>query len=164
MNLARLQRDLAALIRGEAVAGGDAYTAAVAGSCGLEVTRGIIASWRELLLRRTCLLTVALLEQRGRFATALAELGGRHLSAYGEAAACAFLEQFASDADVLVAAVARFELAAIEARYGDGDERTTIIWPLPPDEVIARLMLGQPVDAGLPAGDYEMIVSAEPAA
>ena len=164
MNLARMQRNLAALIRGETVAEGDAYTAAAAASGGLHATRQIIASWRELMLRRTCLLTVALLEQRGRLDAALADLAGRHLPAYGEAAASAFLDQFAGDADSLLAAVARFELAAIEVRYGEGDIRISIDWPNPPDEVIDRLMLGRPIDAALPAGEYRMIVTGESAA
>lgn len=159
MNLARMQRELAALIRGEAVSGADDYTAAAASSVGLEMTRQIIASWRELLLRRSCLLTVALLEQRGRLAGALGDLAFRHLPAYGEAAACAFLDQFANDDDALVAAVARFELAAIDVRYGETDAATTIAWPNPPDEVVNRLMLGQPVDE-LPSGDYTVVVSA----
>ena len=164
MNLPRLQRELAALIRGEEVAGEDDYTASVAGSCGLQVTREVIASWRELLLGRACLLTIALLEQRGRLTAAMRDLAGRHLPAYTEAAACSFLDQFANDADALVAAVARFELAAIEARYGDGDVRTTVMWPNAPDEVIDRLVRRQPLDTDLPAGLYITIVSGESAA
>ena len=160
MNLAHLQRDLAALIRGETIDAGDGYVASAAASTGLEVTREIIASWRELLLRRACPLTFALLVQRGRLDVALRELAARHLSSYVEAAACTFLAAFAGDADPLVAAVARFESAVIETRHGS-DAEFTIDWPCPPDEAIERLIAGQPVDDLLPAGRYTMTISSE---
>ncbi len=162
MNLARLQRDLAAMIRGEAVASPDAYIASVAASPGLEATREIIASWRELLLRRACPLTVALLEQRGRLSSAFADLGGRHLSAYIEAAACAFLDRFLDDGDALLASVAQFERAVIGARQGS-DDAVTITWPYPPDAVIERLLQRRSVGDDLTPGTYTLTVSAEAA-
>ena len=160
MRLDELQRQLAAAIRGEANGGPGDYVASVEESPGLIATREIIAAWRDLLLRRGCPLTVALLEQRGRLTAAFAELAHRHLSAYIEVASCEFLRRFERDADPLVAAVACFERAVIEARQGK-EGAVIIEWPHPPDEVIERLLSGLPVEGILSTGTYAMTVCRE---
>ena len=147
--IADLQRRLASLIRGEVVEG-DAYIDEVARSTGLEVTRWVIASWRDLLLRQGCPLTVALLKQRGRYT-----VGTGDAPAYLEELIAGFLEPFITDADPLLAAVARTERAIAM------DESAEIAWPCDPEAVIGRLRRGEPVH-NLPPGDYYVMIGEPP--
>ena len=145
--IAAMQRKLAALIRGEAV-DGDAYIDEVARSVGLAVTRDVIVSWRDLLLREGCPLTVALLQQRGRY-----RLDTCDAPAFAEELVVEFLDGYVDDADPLLAAIARTERAIAAG------EAAEISWPCDPEEAMERLKRGSDV-AGVPEGDYRVSVSA----
>lgn len=106
--LASLQRGLASLIRGES-APDDAYLRDVASSPRLRIVREVIASWRELLLRRSAPLTTRVLEERGRLGDALSRIACRPESPFMEDLATSFLADYEEDTDELVAHIARFE-------------------------------------------------------
>jgi hypothetical protein len=151
MNIAMLQRNLAALLRDEVVLD-DRYLSEVAASTGFAVMRDVIVAWRDLLLRQGCPLTIALLKQRGRYTIDRGEA-----PAFAEELIAAFLDRFRDDRDPLVAAVAHMERALVDAQQGS-DTDVAIDWPCDPDIVIARLRRGESVD-DLEQGVYHMTVS-----
>ncbi|HEY0143356.1 MAG TPA: hypothetical protein VGF48_20860 [Thermoanaerobaculia bacterium] len=107
--LASLQRGLASLIRGERPGTEDCYLREVAGSPRLNIVRDVIASWRDLLLRRAAPLTTRVLDERGRLGDALARIACRPESPFVEDLAMSFLADYEADDDSLVAEIARFE-------------------------------------------------------
>ena len=110
VDLAEMQRGIAALIRGASPSIADPWLEEVASSPRLGLVQYIITSWREMLLRRSAPLTVTLLEDAGRLHDAFARIGTRPESPFAEELACAFLADFVDDDDALVAEVARFEM------------------------------------------------------
>ncbi len=151
MNIAMLQRNLAALLRDELVLD-DGYLSEVAASTGFAVTKDVIVAWRDLLLRQGCPLTIALLTQRGRYAIDRGEA-----PAFAEELIATFLDRFSDDDDPLVAAVAHLERALVDAQHGSGAD-VVIDWPCDPDIVITRLRRGERVD-DLEHAEYHMTVS-----
>lgn len=113
LDLAELQRGIAALIRGAAPPAPDPWLRDVATSPRLPIIRYIIASWREMLLRRSAPLTTVLLEDSGRLTDAFTRIATRPESPYTEDLACSFLADYTADHDPLVAEVARFEMRMI---------------------------------------------------
>jgi hypothetical protein len=116
VDLARMQRGVAALIRGASPPVADPWLKEVASSPRLGLVQYIITSWREMLLRRSAPLTIALLEDAGRLHDAFARIGTRPESPFAEELACAFLAGFVDDEDPLVAEVARFEIRMYSPR------------------------------------------------
>ena len=110
VDLAELQRGVAALIRGASPPVADPWLEEVAASPRLGLVQYIITSWREMLLRRSAPLTTTLLEDADRLHDAFARMGTRPESPFAEELACAFLADFVDDEDPLVAEVARFEM------------------------------------------------------
>lgn len=151
MNIAMLQRSLAALLRDELVVD-DSYLSDVAASTGFAVTKDVIVAWRDLLLRQGCPLTIALLTQRGRYTIDRGEA-----PVFAEELIAAFLDRFRNDDDPLVVAVARLERALVDAQHGS-DADVVIDWPCDPSIVIARLRRGERID-DLEQGEYHMTVS-----
>ena len=158
VDLLKLQRDLAALTLGQLPDDAGAYIRSVADSEGMRVTRAIIASWRELMIRRLCPLTASLLNRTGRLQAELDALSSTRASAWLEELAIKFLDRFADDHDRIVAASSSFERAAIMARQGAIDH-ATIVWPCDPEELVRRLAAGAPI-AGIAEGSFEIVVSA----
>jgi hypothetical protein len=156
-DLATLQSQLASLVRGRRPDDAGHYIHAVSTSVGMEVMREIIASWRDLMLRRSCPLTAALLAHHGRLKGAIASLGARPMPAYIDSMAAEFVAGFVDDADPLVAAAAQFEHAVLLARQGTIGS-VTIAWPHDPEEVVHRLTSHIPLE-GMAAGTFEMVVS-----
>lgn len=149
MNLAHHQRILLGLIRGTGApaAHDDDYFHQVAASADLQEARGNIFLWRVYVLERTCVLTVALLRQRGELDTALERFIQTHnVSPFREYQPLAFLESLAVDADPLVVSVSQFELALIKVRSGD-DGNYAIRWTVDPHGVLHCLAQGLPFAA-----------------
>ena len=155
-DLAKLQRDLASLTLGRIPADSDAYIEEVARSLGMRVMRTIIASWRELMIRRLCPLTVTLLNRSGRLTAELDALAPTAASAWVDEVAVVFLSRLTSDRDPLVAASATFERAAILTRQGVLDG-ASVVWPCDPEVLIHRLAAGAPLE-GIEAGRFETVV------
>lgn len=155
--LLKRQRHLAALVLGQVPDDADGWTRAVAESTGMRVTRSIVASWRDLLIRQICPLSVSLLVRKGRLESELSALSSRPASAWIDELALVFLSRLAADPDPLVAAIAAFECAALAVRQGVV-ERVTVIWPCDPEELIRRLADGSPLD-GIPIGEFEIVVA-----
>ncbi len=156
-DLAALQGQLASLVRGRRPNDAGDYIHTVSTSVGMEVMREIIVSWRDLILRRTCPLTAALLDHHGRLKGAIASLCTRPMPAYIDSMAAEFVAGFIDDADPLIAAAAQFEQAVLLARQSM-IESMTIVWPHDPEDVVHRLTSHIPLD-GMSVGTFEMVVS-----
>jgi hypothetical protein len=158
LDLLKLQRDLASLVFGRVPDDPDAYIRRVASSVGMEATRTIIASWRELMIRRLCPLTVSLLNRDGRLSEELEKLASISSTAWVDDLAVAFLSRLSADRDLLVAVASRFERGAIMASQGKV-ERVSVVWPCDPEELIRRLAIGAPLE-GITTGEFETVITA----
>jgi len=156
MDLASHQRILLGLIRANYQVGredGD-YFHLVARSPDLEEARGNIYLWRVYVLERTCVLTVALLRQRGLLEPALqAFIRSRNVSPFREYQPLLFLETLAGHADPLVVSVSQFEHGLMRVREGD-DATYTVPWQCDPREVLLCLAQERPVPPALADGTY----------
>ena len=161
MDLASHQRVLLGLIRSTHGVGpdDDAYFHRVADSPDLKEARGNIFLWRVYVLERTCVLTVALLRQQGRFDTALQQfMRLANISPFRELQPLAFLQSMADDADALVVSVSQFELALMKAREGDSSSRV-VYWCHDPGPILKALAENEPVDRALRDGAYVTRIS-----
>lgn len=152
MDLASHQRILLGLIRSNYEVGRDDedYFQLVARSPDLEEARGNIFLWRVYVLERTCVMTVALLRQRGLLKAALdAFIQSRNVSPFREYQPLLFLESLAAHPDALVVSVSQFELALMKVREGDAGSYT-VNWQVDPRSVLYRLAQDAPVDDGGP--------------
>ena len=156
-DLAKRQRGLASLVVGRLPADSDAYLDEVACSRGLNVMRSIIASWRELMVRRLCPLTVTLLKRSERLTAELDAIAPTASSAWVDEVAVIFLSRLTADRDPLVAAAATFERAAILTRQGALTE-ALVAWPCDPEVLIQRLASGAPL-GGIELGRFETVVT-----
>jgi hypothetical protein len=111
------------------------------------------------VLERTCVLTVALLRQRGRFDAALQEFVRiRNISPFRELQPRAFLEFLADETDGLVVSVSQFELALMRAREGDSSSRV-VRWSQDPRRILKALGENAPIGAELDDGAYVTRIS-----
>jgi hypothetical protein len=113
IDVASLQRQLAALIHEGRLESDDPYVQRVAASGRADIVREVIVSWRSLLLRQSAPLTVSLLEERKRFVVTTAEE-----SPFAAELACSFLAGYVKDEDPLVAAAAQFETLMLRHALG----------------------------------------------
>ncbi|MFL6658681.1 MAG: hypothetical protein ACJ8GW_11450 [Massilia sp.] len=146
MDLAAHQRILLGLLRAnyQVRSEDDDYFRQVAQSPDLAEARGNIYLWRVYVLERTCVLTVALLRQQGRFEAALQDFIGSHnVSPFREYQPLAFLDSLADDADDLLVSVSRFELALMQVREGNQDTHV-VYWQHDPRTVLHSLAQDQP--------------------
>lgn len=91
-------------------------------------------------------MTSELLKQLGSFDSAVRDFSSvSPPSGYIEAIGWSFLVHMSSNGHSLIAAVAQFESALIEAKRLRTDVPTTILWPCNPDPVIAALIERRPV-------------------
>ena len=144
MDLASHQRILLGLMRASYQPGaGDApYYHRVAASIDLQEARGNVYLWRVYVLERTCVLTVALLRQRGLLETALqAFIRQQNISPFREYQPLAFLAFLAGHGDPLAVSVSQFELALIKVRAGDPG-RHVVDWDRDPAPVLHALAQG----------------------
>jgi hypothetical protein len=165
MDLASLQRHLLALIKSgpgpEGSGGADPYIRGVACSPQLEVVREIVFRWRLYDVRRACVLTARLLARRGWLDGAVgAFIRERRLSPFVEELGVAFLEAMGSDDDLLVATVARFELALLKVKRGDPGEYL-VDWRQDPYAVLTDLLDGTGAGQGAKPGVYRTVISGE---
>lgn len=161
MDLASHQRILLGLIRSNYEVGrdDDDYYQLVARSPDLEEARGNIFLWRVYVLERTCVLSVALLRQRGWLEPALqAFIQSRNVSPFREYQPLLFLESLAFHPDPLVVSVSQFELALMKVREGDAGSYA-VAWQVDPRGVLHCLAQDLPLEAGEPAGSYITRVS-----
>jgi len=159
MTLDLLQRQLLQLVKCEPTGPfDDAYLNEVAACEGLLAIRDIARSWNEFSVARMCPLTCRLLEQRGELAAAIAALtAAEQPSAFVEDLAALFLDQQVRSGVVIVADVARFEVAMLSLCLG----RTTseiVEWHHDPDVVLGSLAASRVVVAS-PVGTYRTVVS-----
>ena len=145
VDLAAMQRGLADVLRGGDPPAGDAYVSAVAESHGITVVREILRSWREVMIRRACPMTVVLLQQRDLFQDALSVFLRHGSPPSIDEIALVFLDLAAGSADPLLAAVAQFERAMIRTCHGDAADHI-VVWPCDPGAAIERLLAGGTVD------------------
>ena len=161
MDLATQQRKLLGLFRSsyEVTAEDDPYIRKVARSRDLAEGKKNIALWRVWVLERTCALTVNLLRRRNLLNDLIGQfMRSENISPFRETQAPAFLEWLGDSEDLLVASVARFELALIKVR--DGDRRTHAVpWKVEPASVLHSLAKDLPLEAEMHAGQYEIVAS-----
>lgn len=143
MDLQSYQRSLRRLVIGGQPAPDDPpYAQELAGSQRLEVVREVIGFWRSHALERYCVLSAAWLKRCCRFDGEI-----RRFIAAGEfspdvaLAGQQFLRQLAGDADAVVQALARFEIALHETRH-DRAESRTVDWPCDPGPVLGCILGG----------------------
>ena len=146
MDLQTYQRSLRRLvIGGQPTPCDPSYARALAGSPRLAVVRQVIDFWRAHGLERFCVLSATWLKRQGRFDADIGRFVARgEFSADIAEAGQQFLRHLAGDADPLVGALARFELALHETRL-DPTETRTLDWPCDPRPVLAAI-LGQSGD------------------
>lgn len=130
------------------------YFHRVAGSPDLQEARGNVLLWRVYVLERTCVLTVALLRQRGLLETSLqAFIRSHNVSPFREYQPLAFLTFLAGDPDPLLVSVSQFELALMKVREGDSASYE-VAWQNDPHEVLHCLAQGLPLRAPQGGGSY----------
>jgi hypothetical protein len=153
MDLQTYQRSLRRLvIGGQPTPCDPSYVQALAGSPRLAVVRQVIDFWRAHGLERFCVLSATWLKRQGRFDADIDRFVARgEFSADIAEAGQQFLRHLARDADPLVGALARFELALHETRLDPAESRT-LDWPCDPRPVLAAI-LGQPTDPNDPTAD-----------
>lgn len=144
MDLARHQRIMLDLMRDsfqpDAVEA--PYFHRVAFSPDLQEARGNVYLWRVYVLERTCVLTMALLRQRGLLEPALqAFIRRRNISPFRESQPLAFLAFLGGHADPLVVSVSQFELALMKVREGDPG-RHIVDWSYDPAPILHALAQG----------------------
>ena len=148
--LAAHQPALLALIKDRPASAGDddAYLDRVRRSRGLETVRMVADWWRRYDLERLAPLTSRALTHLDRFDAAVLALGRDPSLPTGSGAlAIHFLLLHVDDADPLVAAIARTEVALTNA--GAGDEQThEIAWPCDPWPVLGALLGRRPPTPG----------------
>lgn len=162
MDLASHQRILLGLMRATFQPGADdaSYYHRVAGSVDLQEARGNVYLWRVFVLERSCVLTVALLRQRGLLQAALQDfIRQQNISPFREYQPLAFLACLAGHAEPLVAAVSQFELALMKVRAGDPG-RFAVEWPCDPAPLLHALAQGAPLPAPGRPHRYRSTVSA----
>ncbi|WER48616.1 hypothetical protein CupriaWKF_27995 [Cupriavidus sp. WKF15] len=162
MHLANHQRKLLGLIRSSYQVGPDdeAYFHVVAQSRDLIEARTNIVLWRAYVLQRACVLTYRLLERRGIIGDVLGKFCMEYnISPFRETQGPAFLEMLSNHDDLIVASVARFELALLRVRQGDPNIYI-IKWNIDPLGILNSLAKDVPYDGALvDQGCYEAIVS-----
>ncbi|HEY0062916.1 MAG TPA: hypothetical protein VGC21_12410 [Telluria sp.] len=162
-DLARHQRILLGLIRANyAVAREDhPYFHQVAASPDLQEARGNIYLWRVYVLERTCVLTMALLRQRGLLEAALeAFIRSRNVSPFREYQPLAFLASLAEHPDPLLVSVSQFELALMKVREGDPGSYT-VAWATDPHSVLHCLAQNVPLEPCGLCGAWRTRVAAD---
>ncbi|WP_374583240.1 hypothetical protein [Pseudoduganella sp.] len=162
MDLASHQRILLGLMRAtfEPGAADAPYYHRVAASIDLQEARGNVYLWRVFVLERTCVLSVALLRQRGLLEEALqAFIRRQNISPFREYQPLAFLAFLAGHADPLVVAVAQFELALMKVRAGDAGSYV-VDWCCDPAPLLHALAQGAPLPAPAAPAAYRSTVSA----
>lgn len=157
VDLAALQRGLADVLRGGDPPADDAYVHEVAQSQGVVVVREILRSWRELMIRRACPMTVVLLQQRDLFQDALSVFLRHGSPPSIDEIALVFLDLAADSADPLLAAVAQFERAMIRTCHGDPTDHI-VAWPCDPNTAIGRLLANDIAD-DLPRERFVTVVA-----
>ena len=160
--LAQRQRALLAVLKGRgAQAGADsAYARQLLASPHAAMLREIVCWWREFLLSRDCRFTAALLQRRGDFAAKLEDfVRATPGSALIEQQAGNFLHYAAGDADPLVAAMARTELALMRSRRQPG-YRVAVMWQHDPAPVFAFVLRGLSFEEAAIAGTFRFVADA----
>lgn len=160
MDLAKQQRDLLALIRCGSIAdSSDSYIDKVARSPHLQVLREVVLSWRAFDVERSCRLTAALLKQRGWFDDEVRAFAATaNISPFVERLRDNFLEQMARHTDLLIAAVAQFELYLIKVKLGDSAEYL-VEWPTDPRPVLMALSKGGSLESPPVGAPHRMLIS-----
>ena len=158
MELEEQQRALLGLIKKRAVTlGQDEYLRRIAQSDELLLAREIAVWWRALGIERNCPQTSLLLKKLGRFEPVVEAFYCRcSTSPYMEEMGRQFLTELSGDADPLLAAMARFELAI--QRFAAGEDGEFVIeWDRDPNQVLAALRDNGPLP--LPDGSHQITIS-----
>lgn len=161
MDLAMHQRKLLGLFRStyEVCTDDDPYIRTVAQSKNLEEARRNIFLWRLYVLERSCVLTFTLLKQRNLLEEALnAFIARRNISPFRETQGPDFLEMLCGHQDGLVASTAQFELALMKVKQGDPCSYV-VPWKVDPVVILNCLARNVPLEAGVPEGDYQILIS-----
>jgi hypothetical protein len=139
----------------------DPYLAEVVRSPGLAMVREIALWWRALPLTVQCRFTSRLLKRMSRFDEAVAAHFRAHATSnFVEEFSRHFLHMLASQSDPLLAALAQFEYALMEARDGSS-ESFEICWDRDPDAVILALEQHGTIPSPDPDWTYRMHVCAD---
>lgn len=147
LSLGAHQQALRALIQGDRLDVRDPYVAMVADSDNLVVVREIGVWWKSFGIERWCTFTSALLRQRGTFDATVEEFCAQPgLSSFFEMTGNRFLEHLAATADPLLRSLAAFELSLLRAAKSELGADVEIAWEYQPDEVLRRLLDGEPAD------------------
>ncbi len=123
----------------------DEYLRSVRDSGGLAMSREVAIWWRSLGLQRNAPHTCGLLKRTGRYDELLDRFYCENaVSPYMEIMAEQFLSPLANDPDSLVACVARFELAVIQAASKPAAE-FTIEFDRDPGALLDAIQNGRPL-------------------
>jgi hypothetical protein len=162
MELAGHQRILLGLMREnyQVQRDDESYFHQVATSRDLQEARGNVLLWRVYVLERTCVLTVALLRQRGMLEARLQDfIRCQNVSPFREYQPLAFLAFMARDTDALVVSVSQFELALMKVREGDS-ACYEIEWQTDPYYVLHFLAQDLPLELPRDVGKHIIRVGA----
>ncbi|SHG99948.1 hypothetical protein [Massilia sp. CF038] len=161
-DLAQHQRILLGLIRANYQVGraDPPYFHQVAASPDLQEARGNIFLWRVYVLERTCVLTMALLRQRGLLEPALESfIRSQNVSPFREYQPLAFLASLGAHRDSLVVSVSQFELALMRVRDGD-PHSYEVTWETDPHIVLHSLAQDQALQQPYPGGIWQTRIAA----
>lgn len=149
MDLQSYQRSLRRLVTGGPPAADDPpYVRELAGSPRLDIVREVIGFWRSHALERYCVLSAAWLKRQGRFEAEIRRfIAAGDFSPDVALAGQQFLRQLTRDADAVVQALARFEIALHETRYDPAESRC-VDWPCDPRPVLDCLLGGSAPEPG----------------
>lgn len=160
--LAQHQRILLGLIRANYAVGraDPPYFHQAAASPDLQEARGNIFLWRVYVLERTCVLTMALLRQRGSLEPALeAFIRSQNVSPFREYQPLAFLASLGGHPDRLVVSVSQFELALMRVREGDA-HCYSVQWHTDPHHVLHCLAQDRAPDLSDAEGVWQTRIDA----
>jgi hypothetical protein len=160
MDLETYQRSLHQLIvRGEPLENDPTYVQALAGSSRLAVVREIVCFWRAHGLERYCILTATWLKRMGRFESDIEKfVAEEQYSPFIEETGQQFLSYLSCDDDLVVAALAKFEIALHETRIDFCEERI-IDWPCDPEPILSCILQENDILEPLIYSHYRVTVS-----
>lgn len=153
------QRGLLDLIKGRGPSpSDDAYLAGIAQSGGLTMLREIALWWRAFQITAQCRLTSLLLKRLDCFDQSVAEYFQDHAtSPFIEQLARGFLGWMGHHPNTLISAMARFELAVLNA-HDEGQEAVEILWDRNPEQLFETLQRGSAIPDADPEWLYRMRV------
>lgn len=161
LSLAQQQENLRAIVQGRpADTLGDRWLTEVSASQGLQVLRATIAWWQRFQIEAQCRYTSRLLKRLDRFERCVEACYRDHSAPPSiEELSTMFLRSLETHEELLVRAVAAFELACL-APPRPGEPGRTIEWDRNPVDMILALDRCEPLPHPEPGAQYILRIAA----